>query len=83
MWSADGGLAPDPATAIHVRETVARYAAGAYAPHAIVVTAQLRPLLAEFLERTLPGVAVYGFSELPPEIALEPVAVIGAADSPQ
>jgi flagellar biosynthesis component FlhA len=79
MWSPDGGLAPDPATAVHVRETVARYAAAdAYAPHAVVVTAPLRPLLAEFLERSAPGVAVFAFAELPPEIALEPAAVVEA-----
>jgi flagellar biosynthesis protein FlhA len=79
MWSPDGGLAPDPATAIHVRETVARYAADdAYAPHAIVVTAPLRPLLAEFLERTAPGITVYAFAELPSELALEPAAVLDA-----
>ncbi len=83
MWSADGGLAPDPQTALHVRETVARYAAdAAYAPHAIVVTAPLRPLLAEFLERTLPGVAVYAYAELPPEIVLEPAGVVAADSRP-
>jgi flagellar biosynthesis protein FlhA len=77
MWSAEGGLAPDPRTALHVRETIARYAADpSYAPHAIVVTAPVRPLLAEFLERTLPAVAVYGYAELPPELELEPVGVI-------
>ena len=77
MWSPEGGLAPDPATAVHVRETVARYAADdACAPHAVVVTAPLRPLLAEFLERTIPGVAVYAFAELPPEIQLEPAGVL-------
>ena len=79
MWSPDGGLAPDPNTAIHVRETIARYAADdAFAPHAVVVTAPLRPLLAEFLERTAPGVAVYAFAELPPEFALEPADVVEA-----
>ena len=83
MWSADGGLAPDPQTALHVRETVARYAADdACAPHAIVVTAPLRPLLAEFLERTAPGVAVYAFAELPPELALEPAGVVTAPTAP-
>jgi flagellar biosynthesis protein FlhA len=77
MWSAGGGLAPDPRTALHVREAIARYAAEpSYAPHAIVVTAPLRPLLAEFLERTASGVAVYAYAELPPELALEPVAVV-------
>jgi flagellar biosynthesis protein FlhA len=80
MWSSDGGLAPDPNTALHLRETVARYAAdAACAPHAIVVTAPLRPLLAEFLERTVPGVAVYAYAELPPELALEPVDVVETA----
>ena len=78
MWSPDGGLAPDPATAVRVRETIARYAADdGCAPHAVVVTAPLRPLLAEFLERTAPGVAVYAFAELPHEVVLDPVAVIG------
>ena len=76
MWSTSGGLAPDPRTALHVRETIARYAGEpSYAPHAIVVTAPLRPLLAEFLERTASGVAVYAYAELPPDLALEPVAV--------
>jgi flagellar biosynthesis protein FlhA len=79
MWSAGGGLAPDPRTAVHVRETIARYTAEpSYAPHAIVVTAPLRPLLAEFLERTSSGVAVYAYAELPPEFGLEPVAVLAA-----
>ena len=84
MWSADGGLAPDPTTAMHVRETIARYAADdACAPHAIVVTAPLRPLLAEFLERTAPGVAVYAFAELPPELALEPAGIVEASPIPR
>ncbi|HYZ16329.1 MAG TPA: flagellar biosynthesis protein FlhA, partial [Candidatus Acidoferrum sp.] len=47
MWSPDAGLAPDPRTAIHVRESIARYAAEHAPPHAIVVTAPLRALLAE------------------------------------
>jgi flagellar biosynthesis protein FlhA len=77
MWSSEGGLAPDPQTALHVRETIARYAADAsYAPHAVVVTAPLRPLLADFLERTLSGVAVYAYADLPPEIALDPVGIV-------
>ncbi len=80
MWSPDGGLAPDPATAIRVRETVVHYAADdAHAPHAVVVTAPLRPLLADFLERTAPGVAVYAFAELPSELALEPAGVVAEA----
>ena len=78
MWSSDGGLAPDPATALHVRETIARYAAEpANGPPAVVVTAPLRPLLAEFLERSAPGVPVYAYAELPPEVALEPAGIAG------
>jgi len=81
MWSPDGGLAPDPATAVHVRGAIVRYAADeSWAPHAVVVTAPLRPLLAEFLERTAPGLAVYAFAELPPELALEPAGVVAAPD---
>ncbi len=83
MWSAEDGLAPDPHTALHVRETVARYAADpGCAPHAVVVTAPLRPLLAEFLERTARGVAVYAFAELPAELVLEPAGIIEAPPTP-
>ena len=79
MWSPEGGLAPDPRTALHVREAVVRYAEDpACAPHALVVTAPLRPLLAEFLERMSPAVAVYAYAELPPEIGLEPAGVVEA-----
>lgn len=85
MWSGDTGLAPDPRTALHVREAIARYAAdGALTPHAIVVTAPLRPLLADFLERaTSPPVAVYAYAELPPELRLEPAAVLGELPAPR
>ena len=79
MWSPEGGLAPDPRTALHVREAIVRYAEDpACAPHALVVTAPLRPLLAEFLERTSPAVAVYAYAELPAEIALEPAGIVEA-----
>ena len=78
MWSGETRLAPDPRTALHVREAVGRYVAdGALAPHALVVTAPLRPLLADFLERTTsPAVSVYAYAELPPELRLEPAAVL-------
>jgi flagellar biosynthesis protein FlhA len=77
MWSPEAGLAPDPRTALHVRETIARYRADVTrAPHAVVVTAPLRPLLAEFVDRTIRGVAVYAYAELPPELDLQPAGVI-------
>jgi flagellar biosynthesis component FlhA len=79
MWTADGGLAPEPLTALHVRETITRFVAdGTFAPHALVVTAPLRPLIAEFLDRVASGLAVYAYGELPPELVLEPAAVIAA-----
>jgi flagellar biosynthesis protein FlhA len=82
MWTPDGGLALDPRTAVNVRETIARYATDASnAPHAVVVTAPLRPLLAEFMERTLPVVSIYAFAELPPEVVLEPAGIVGAPAS--
>ncbi|BDE07564.1 flagellar biosynthesis protein FlhA [Vulcanimicrobium alpinum] len=80
MWGPDGGLAPDPRTALHVRDAVARYVADAtLAPHALVVTGGLRPLLAEFLDRMSARLAVYSYAELPPELALEPSSVLSAA----
>jgi flagellar biosynthesis protein FlhA len=83
MWSPEGGLAPDPATAIHVRDAVARYTAdAAAAPHAVVVSATLRPLLADFLERMGPRVDVYAFSEIPPGVTIEPAAVLEPFPTP-
>ncbi len=80
MWSPDGGLAPDPATAVHVRDAVERYMADpTFAPHAVVVSATLRPLLAEFLERVGPRADVYAFSEIPPSVAIEPAFLLDAA----
>jgi flagellar biosynthesis protein FlhA len=80
MWGHDG-LAPDPATALHLRSAVERFTADAScAPHAIVTTSALRPLLAEFFERMGPRVEVYAFAELPSSVAVEPAAVIGLPD---
>jgi flagellar biosynthesis protein FlhA len=80
MWGHDG-LAPDPATALHLRAAVERFTADASsAPHAIVTTSALRPLLAEFFERIGPRVDVYAFAELPSSVSVEPAAVIGSPD---
>jgi flagellar biosynthesis protein FlhA len=79
MWSSETGLAPDPQTARVLRERVVRFVADpAFAPHAIVVGAALRPLLAEFFERLGPRIDVYAFSEIPPATELEPAAVLDA-----
>ncbi len=77
MWSNETGLAPDPQTARHVRERVERFLADAsFAPHAVVVSAPLRPLLAEFFERVGPRVDVYAFGEIPPSTELDPAAIL-------
>jgi flagellar biosynthesis component FlhA len=63
-----------------VREGVERFIADpSFAPHAIVVTAALRPLLAEFFDRVGPRIDVYAFSEIPPGTDLEPATVLDAA----
>jgi flagellar biosynthesis protein FlhA len=79
MWSSETGLAPDPNTARHVRESVGRFIADpAFAPHAVVVTAPLRPLLAEFFERVGPRIDVYAFGEIPAGTDLDPAVVLDA-----
>jgi flagellar biosynthesis protein FlhA len=78
MWSGEG-LAPDPATALHLRSAVERYVADpALAPHALVTTAGLRPMLADFFERVGPRVDVYAFGELPASLAIEAAGIIGS-----
>jgi flagellar biosynthesis protein FlhA len=77
MWSSETGLAPDPNTARHVRESVDRFIADpAFAPHAVVVTAPLRPLLAEFFERLGPRIDVYAFGEIPAGTDLDPAIIL-------
>jgi flagellar biosynthesis component FlhA len=80
MWSPEGGLAPDPQSALALRSEVERFSCDpAFAPHALAVSATLRPLIAEFFERVGPRIAVYAFGEIPPSVRLEPAAVIGDA----
>ncbi len=63
-----------------MRESIAQYAAeSAVSPHAVIVTAALRPLLAEFLERATHAVPVYAYGELPADVTLEPVAILDFA----
>jgi flagellar biosynthesis protein FlhA len=74
-----GGSAPASAnSAVRLRDRVAEYVAAVPRERAAVVcTAALRPLLADFLFRSGVRVAVYGYGELPSEIAVEPVLVLG------
>jgi flagellar biosynthesis protein FlhA len=75
-----GGARPaSAAMAAAVRDRIASYAASIPRERAAVVcTAALRPLLADFLLRSGVRVSVFGYGELPPELVLEPAAVLGA-----
>ena len=56
----------------HVREGVATFLTDpSCAPHTVVVTGSLRPLLAEFFERVGPKIDVYAFGEIPPAVELD------------
>lgn len=74
-----GALPASAATAAAVRDRIASYAASIPRERAAVVcTAALRPLLADFLLRSGVRVSVFGYGELPPELVLEPAAVLRA-----
>jgi flagellar biosynthesis component FlhA len=74
-----GALPASAATAAAVRDRISSYAASIPRERAAVVcTAALRPLLADFLLRSGVRVSVFGYGELPPELVLEPAAVLGA-----
>ncbi len=76
------GAAPAaPVTALGLRDRIARYAARTPRDRAAVVcTAALRPLLADFLLRSGLRLPVYAYGELPNEIALVPAEVIAAEE---
>ncbi len=81
MWSPAGGLAPDPVTTMHVRTRIAGYLEEPVpGPHAIVATAALRPMLAEFFEQTGFHIDVFAYTEIPTDIVLEPAGIIEAPD---
>ena len=81
-WTQYGAATAAPVTALGLRDRIARYAARTPRDRAAVVcTAVLRPLLADFLLRSGVRLPVYAYGELPNEIALVPAEVI-AADEP-
>ncbi len=76
-WLVDGSLAPQPDTAVHVRDAVTRYAA--LVPReraALVCTAPLRAPLSDFLTRSGIRLDVYAYGELPPELDLRPASLL-------
>jgi flagellar biosynthesis protein FlhA len=79
-WSGYGDRL-DPSTAIALRERIERYASTMPRDRAAVVcTAALRPVLADFLLRAQIRMSVYAYGELPNELSLVPSEVLAEAE---
>lgn len=74
-WS---GMEPlEPETTMRVRERIETYAARIPRERAaIVCTAPLRPLLADLLARSGLRMDVFAYTELPPEMPLQPAEIV-------
>ncbi|MGH7708655.1 MAG: FHIPEP family type III secretion protein [Vulcanimicrobiaceae bacterium] len=73
-----GGDAPDPQLALYVRERIEAYARSMPAGRATVVcTSLFRRTLSELLARFNLTIDVFAFSELPGEINVKPLAIVG------
>ncbi|MGB8964476.1 MAG: flagellar biosynthesis protein FlhA [Candidatus Cybelea sp.] len=80
-WCRYGAEAAEPATALTLRARIEGYAARTPRDRAAVIcTAALRPVLADFLLRSGVRVNVYAYGELPSEVTLAPAEVIVDAD---
>jgi flagellar biosynthesis protein FlhA len=77
-WSGHAGVAIAPGTVAALRERLERYA-GQIARErcAIVCTAALRPMLADFVLGSGIRVPVFAYGELPPELELRPAEMLG------
>jgi flagellar biosynthesis component FlhA len=81
-WLADGTLAPQPQTALHVRLMADQYASRVRGDHAAVVcSSPLRPALAEFIRRFGMRLDVYAYGELPSGLELRPAMVLNRPES--
>ena len=81
-WSGSGG-APDAGIARRIADRVERYMKETPAGRAaLICTAALRPLLADFLRRSGLPVEVFSYAELPPELALRPAEVLPQNEGP-
>jgi flagellar biosynthesis protein FlhA len=74
-------VAPDPTLAIQLREQLSAHAKRFARNAAVVTSARIRPLLGELVARWGLGVEVFAYPELPREMPLEPLGVIGASTS--
>ncbi len=80
-WCQFESDALDPGTALTLRARIDAYAARTRRDRAAVVcTAALRPVLADFLQRSGIRVSVFAYGELPNEIALVPSEVIAEGE---
>ena len=76
-WTGDGG-APDPQLALHIRERVDAYTRSVPAGQAFVVcTSPLRRNLSDLLEKFGLRAEVFGFGEVPPDVNIKPVSIVG------
>jgi len=81
-WLIDGTLAPQPETAVHLRNVVAEYARAVPRERAaLVCTAALRAALADFVRRFGTTLDVFAYGELPPELELRPAMVLAPPDA--
>jgi flagellar biosynthesis protein FlhA len=80
-WSRYGSVACEPETGLALRARIEAYATRTPRDRAAVVcTAALRPMLADFLLRSGMRISVYAYGELPNEVALVPAEVIDATE---
>ena len=76
-WTHAGSESASPSVALALRDRIGEYGAGRPRDRAaIVCTAALRPLLADFLLRSGIKIDVFSYGELPAELALLPSDVI-------
>jgi flagellar biosynthesis protein FlhA len=76
-WNGGGTEAGAPSTAFALRGRIERYAARVPRDRAAVLcTAALRPMLADFLLRSGVRVGVFAYGELPSELELRPAEVV-------
>jgi flagellar biosynthesis protein FlhA len=79
-WNGLGVEMTAPSTALALRDRIERYAARVPRERAAVLcTAALRPLLADFLLRSGIRVGVYAYGELPSDLEVAPAEIVAEA----
>jgi flagellar biosynthesis protein FlhA len=78
----EAGVAPDPLVAAQLRKELTAHAQRYPRYPAVITSARVRPLLGELAARWGVGIEVFAYSELPREMPLEPLGVIGTSLPP-